>query len=196
MKQLWIVALAALVAVLGAPTIVADEGEGVEAELSGFEEVPAVSSTGQGEFKAEIGAAAIEFELSYEALEGTTTLAAHIHLGQKDVNGGIIAFLCGEEGGKPACTPTAGKFSGTITAADVLGPDAQGIAPGEFDEVVRAIRAGKVYANVHTDKHPGGEIRGQIDDDDDDDDQDCDKLTLSEVIEQYLSCVAHAPEHH
>jgi hypothetical protein len=46
MKQLWIVALAALVAVLGAPTIVADEGEGVEAELSGFEEVPAVSSTG------------------------------------------------------------------------------------------------------------------------------------------------------
>jgi hypothetical protein len=183
MKQLWIVALAALVAVLGAPTIVADEGEGVEAELSGFEEVPAVSSTGQGEFEAEIGAAAIEFELRYEALEGMTTLAAHIHLGQKDVNGGIIAFLCGG-GGKPACTPTAGTFSGTITAADVLGPDAQGIAPGEFDEVVRAIRAGKVYANVHTDKHPGGEIRGQIDDDDIDDDDDEDEDEEDEEEEE------------
>jgi len=24
------------------------------------------------------------------------------------------------------------------------------------------MRAGKTYANVHTDKHPGGEIRGQV----------------------------------
>lgn len=36
---------------------------------------------------------AIEYTLSYENLEGTTTAAAHIHLGQRDVNGGVIAFL-------------------------------------------------------------------------------------------------------
>jgi hypothetical protein len=46
----------------------------------------------------------------------------------------------------------------------VIGPDAQGIAPGEFAELVRAMRAGVTYANVHTTTHGGGEIRGQITD--------------------------------
>jgi hypothetical protein len=49
----------------------------------------------------------------------------------------------------------------------VIGPTGQGIAPGEFAELVRAIRAGATYANVHTDKHPTGEIRGHIQTDDD-----------------------------
>jgi hypothetical protein len=53
--------------------------------------------------------------------------------------------------------------SGTITSADVIGPAGQGIAPGEFDELVRALREGATYANVHTTLYPGGEIRGQID---------------------------------
>jgi hypothetical protein len=39
---------------------------------------------------------------------------------------------------------------------------AQGLEPGEFDELVDAIRAGVTYVNVHTTKFPGGEIRGQI----------------------------------
>ena len=53
---------------------------------------------------------------------------------------------------------------GTRTAADMFGgATAQGIAPGEFDELVRALRAGATYANVHTTGRPGGEIRGQLD---------------------------------
>jgi hypothetical protein len=40
----------------------------------------------------------------------------------------------------------------------------QGIPAGAFADVLRAIRAGKAYANVHTSTSPGGEIRGQIDD--------------------------------
>jgi len=99
--------------------------------------------------------------LSYENLEGTTTNAAHIHIGQESVNGGVVAFLCGG-GGKPACTATSGTFTGTIGVADVVAVSAQGISAGEWAEVVRAMRAGKIYANVHTDKHPGGEIRGQV----------------------------------
>ena len=41
-------------------------------------------------------------------------------------------------------------------------PFGQGIAPGEFAEFVRAIRAGVTYANVHSSMFPGGEIRTQI----------------------------------
>jgi hypothetical protein len=144
-----------------------DDHRRVRARLTGFNEVPAISSTGSGEFSAKIREDAVDWELSYENLEGTVTSAAHIHLGQKDVNGGVSVFFCGGAT-TPACTPGSGTFSGTFTAADVGGPAAQGIAAGEFSELVAAIRAGKTYVNVHTNKHPGGEIRGQVRGHDDD----------------------------
>jgi hypothetical protein len=52
--------------------------------------------------------------------------------------------------------------TGTITPADIGGPAGQGIAPGEFNEVLRALRSGNVYANIHTATYPSGEIRGQV----------------------------------
>jgi hypothetical protein len=36
------------------------------------------------------------------------------------------------------------------------------VGPEEWEEIVRAIRDGVVYANVHSSLHPGGEIRGQV----------------------------------
>jgi hypothetical protein len=59
--------------------------------------------------------------------------------------------------------------TGVITPANIIGPAAQGIAPSvdgveEFDELVDAIRSGVTYANVHSTKFPGGEIRGQVSD--------------------------------
>jgi hypothetical protein len=157
-----LVAGAAVVAMLGVPGLVA-AGETIHARLNGFEEVPAVSTTGGGEFRGKISkdGSSFDYELSYADLEGNSTLFAHIHLGQKDVNGGVSVFLCGG-GGKPACPAISGTVTGTVLASDVIGPAGQGIAPGEFDELLRAIRAGVTYANVHTDKHPGGEIRGQV----------------------------------
>ena len=53
-------------------------------------------------------------------------------------------------------------MSGTAKATDVIGPTPQGIAPGEFAKILDAIRNGVAYANVHTARFPGGEIRGQI----------------------------------
>lgn len=138
--------------------------------LSGFEEVPAVSTVAEGEFEAKISAdeSQIDYELSYSGLEGSVT-QAHIHFGQKDVNGGISVWLCGNASptvtppdGTPACPPSPATVTGSLTAANVVGPTSQGIAAGEFAELVRAIRAGKTYANVHSTKFPGGEIRSQI----------------------------------
>lgn len=160
------VAIAALgmLAVAGSASADKDKGrDSFRAKLKGFEEVPAISSTGRGELRLEIAddENSFEFDLTYEELEGTTTLASHIHLGQMGVNGGVSVFLCGG-GGRPPCTPTSGSFSGTVTALNVVGPAGQGIAAGEFAELLTALRAGKTYVNVHTDKHTGGEIRGQI----------------------------------
>ena len=103
------------------------------------------------------------YTLTYADLEGGSVLFAHIHFGARGVNGGVIAFLCGG-GGKPACPAAPATVTGTITAADIVGPAGQGIEAGSFDEAVRAIRAGAVYANVHTTRWGGGEIRGQVND--------------------------------
>jgi len=128
-----------------------------------------VSSVATGSLEATIddSASEIEFTLTFAELEAPV-LFAHIHFGQRSVNGGVAAFLCGG-GGKPVC-PQSGTVTGTIVPADVVGPAPQGIAAGEFGELVAAIRAGRTYANVHSTKFPGGEVRGQINDDNQRDD--------------------------
>jgi CHRD domain len=180
MKRSGIAAFAAgvaLLAMLGVSSSAsADENSGrnsLRAKLKGFAEVEAVSSTGTGQFRARIvDDESIEFVLTYQNLEGTTTTQAHVHLGNKSDKGGVSYFLCGG-GGKPPCPATSGTVAGTVVAADVIGPTAQGISAGEFAEVLRAMRAGVTYANVHTNKHPTGEIRGQLkprgDEDEDED---------------------------
>ncbi len=147
-----------------------DERHRVNATLSGFQETPStLSSPGSGRFTAKIDddAQTIDYKLSFEGLEAPA-FVAHIHLGARATTGGVSAFLCGG-GNKPACPPGGGTVTGTITPADIIGPAAQGIAPGQFAKVIRAIRNGAVYANVHSTLRPGGEIRGQLRADEDDD---------------------------
>lgn len=161
-------AIAILLAVAGVTVAGADDNDrDVRARLKGFEEVPAVSTVAPGRFDAEIDRSEqrIDYTLTFRDLEAPV-LFAHIHLGQRTANGGVSAFLCGG-GSKPPC-PQSGTVEGMIVPADVIGPTNQGIAAGEFDELVRAIRAGVTYANVHSEKFPGGEIRGQISGGDDD----------------------------
>jgi hypothetical protein len=132
----------------------------VSASLTGFQEVPAVSSTGHGTFSAEVESDRINYSLTYSGLEAAASVA-HIHFGQPSVAGGVVAFLCGG-GSAPVC-PASGTVTGTIASTNIIGPAEQGIAPGEFAEAVAAIRAGLAYVNVHSAKFPNGEIRGQID---------------------------------
>ena len=131
--------------------------------LTGYQEGAGVSTIASGSFEATIDedASTIDYTLSYSGLEAPV-LFAHIHFGNRFTSGGVSAFLCGG-GSKPAC-PQQGTVTGTVTAADVIGPTGQGIEPGAFAELVRAMRAGVTYTNVHSTKFPAGEIRGQIND--------------------------------
>jgi CHRD domain len=164
------VGVAALAAVAAAGTVaVAGGGDSIREELTGYEEDPLVlSTTGNGSFRARIDERQqeISYRLSYADLEGSI-LQAHIHLGGAAQSGGISVFLCSNLGngpaGTPLCPPAPDSVSGTLTPASVIGPAGQGIAAGEFAELVDAIRAGVTYANVHTSKYPGGEIRAQLD---------------------------------
>jgi hypothetical protein len=148
--------------------------------LEGFQEVPAISTTGTATFRARVNDddTSFDWELSYGGLEGTAAgmpLQAHIHFAQFSVNGGISVFLCTNLGNGPAgtqaCPAQPATITGTATAADVVGgAAAQGIEAGSFAELLAAIRAGKTYANIHTNRWPGGEIRGQLNNNGDDDD--------------------------
>jgi hypothetical protein len=142
----------------------ADNRSHIRTELRGYHEVPAVSTPAHGLFTARIQDNSIDYTLTYSNLQSSPTLFAHIHFGQPDVNGGVMVFLCGPAAAtdKGECPSTSGSVTGTIVPADVVGPAGQGITAGEFQEVIRAIRNGRAYVNVHTDAHPGGEIRGNI----------------------------------
>jgi CHRD domain len=153
-----------------APSLPArDRGEVFIVPLRSFEEVPAVSSNARGMLKARIdqSAGTITYELRYEGLQGDIR-QAHIHFGQRGVNGGVSVFLCktatnpDPTGLAPDCAASPAVVSGVLTSANVIGPAGQGIAATEFAELVRAIRSGVAYVNVHSSVFPGGEVRGQM----------------------------------
>lgn len=166
LKIAHVLAAILLLAMLSAPA----RAEVHQAKLIGFQEVPVVVTEGSGHFKMKIapGGESFKFELSYEGLEGTPVLQAHIHVGQKSVNGGIVIFLCTNLAPPagvpvpPACPEPSGTVEGERTAADVIAVATQSVSAADFAAVLKAIRNGKAYANVHTTVSPGGEIRGQI----------------------------------
>ena len=178
MRRSRLFAVAAVVGVAGftAAATAGDRGRDFETGMSGFEEVPSVSTTGGGQVDAAVNRAGTElrYTLRYRNLEGAVS-QSHIHFGEEHTNGGIVVFLCTNLGNGPVgrdvppCPPPPAEVEGVLTADDVSTAVAsapartQGIAEREFAELVRAMRAGATYANVHSDRWPGGEIRGQFD---------------------------------
>jgi hypothetical protein len=184
----WITVVAAgVLAAFAAPTVADhDEPQRVfRARLVSYNEVTSVSSPAFGTFYAIVNkeGTAFTYWLSYWDLQFPVS-QAHIHFGQHHQNGGISVWLCegtslapDNAGDVPSCQgPRSHQVTGTIVASEVIGPAAQGIAPGEFEELLAAMRAGAAYANIHSflagdptatppipnTGFPGGEIRGQI----------------------------------
>ena len=113
----------------------------------------------------------LHYAFTYEGLEGGKSLFAHVHFGQRSVNGGVSFFLCG--GGTQADRVherRAATVDGDVTPADVVsrrGRTAQGIEPGvvrrDHPRRCRQVRPTRTSTRR---RWPGGEIRGQINDKD------------------------------
>jgi len=178
MRRSRLIATAAVVGVAGftGAALAGGNGRDFATDLSGFEEVSSISTTGGGSVEAAVNRAGTEirYTLRYDHLEGTVQ-QSHIHFAQEGVNGPIVVFLCtnlnnGRAGVTPTCpTELPGEVTGVLTEDDVSTTPAsanaitQGIEAKAFAELVRAMRAGVTYANVHSTKWPAGEIRGQFD---------------------------------
>jgi hypothetical protein len=175
MRKVVLAALTMAVAlvVLGAQALTAgDNKTNFKADtLNGYQEAAGAGAaglssggTGELEMKLDEDAQVIEWELTYTGLSAAASVA-HIHFGNRSTSGGVSVFFCGG-GTKPAACPPGttdvAELSGTFVPSDVGGPAGQGIAAGEWDEFVAALRAGMMYANIHNSMFPGGEIRAQI----------------------------------
>ena len=90
-----------------------------------------------GRFTATLNGTTLRWRLTFTHLSGAAT-AAHIHMGVRGVSGPVMVPLCG-----PCTSPVTGSTSVTTNE-------------------INALKARKMYVNVHTNKNPNGEIRGQI----------------------------------
>lgn len=119
---------------LALPNTLVPAGSGnvktVEAELGGFRESPPISTPAQGHFRAEVHENFITYTLTYSGLRANGT-ASHIHFGQRNVNGDVVAFLCGG-GGKHALSRPRGHCRGNDCAWGHCRVDAPGDWCGRF----------------------------------------------------------------
>jgi len=80
--------------------------------------------------------------------------------------GGVMVYFCSNPASAPAgtqpCPATGGTVTGTLSAANVLGPTAQRVTAGDFQAIVNALESDTTYANIHATAFPLGEIRGEI----------------------------------
>lgn len=96
----------------------------------------------------------ILFRLAIQNINRVTQ--AHIHLGQRGVNGPVVAFLFGPS--KFGISVRRGVIRGSLRRSDLVGP----LNGKTIQDLVREFERGNAYVNVHTIQHPDGEIRGQV----------------------------------
>lgn len=138
------------------------------ARLSAASEVPPNDSRARGAAVFQLSADGTELHYRLIVANIDNVVAAHIHLAPEGQNGPVVAFLYGPAA--PGGGRTSGVLAtGTITAADLLGP----LAGQSFGALIDELEAGGGYVNVHTNDGEGatntgpgdiasGEIRGQI----------------------------------
>jgi subtilisin family serine protease len=116
--------------------------------MSGANEVPAVATANQGtaRFALDTDTSTLLYDITYQANTQAVVTGMHIHTGAAGVNGPISYTLYS---GTPI-TITAGTshdWNGAVT----------------LDAASKAnLAANKLYVNIHTVAHPGGEGRAQV----------------------------------
>ncbi len=112
-----------------------------DATLTGSEEVPpvATSARGQGEFQLNRSTNTLRWKVTYGGLSGPAT-GGHVHgPAAPGQNAGVLV-----------------PFTGDLNAQPIQGE--KQLTPQQ----VADLTAGRLYANIHSAAHPGGEIRGQL----------------------------------
>jgi hypothetical protein len=116
----------------------ASRGNSQNLTLSGAQEVPAVTTSASGS-----GWVMVNPDHSVAAkitVTGMTPTAAHIHMAAGGANGPVIVPFT-KQGDDTFVAPPGARLT---------------------DEQYEALKAGKLYVNVHSAKSPSGEVRAQL----------------------------------
>ncbi|MEL6923357.1 MAG: CHRD domain-containing protein, partial [Bacteroidota bacterium] len=119
--------------------VVLETDDSYRADLSGANEVPAVTGSGFGLATAHYTKVVNQLEINVlvDSLSGPIT-GAHLHLAQAGMNGDVVEDL----------------------SAFVRGN--QIVATVFPDSYAADLKAGNIYLNIHTEANPAGELRGQL----------------------------------
>lgn len=118
------------------------------------------AATGGAVFSLSEDGSELEYALLVSAIEDTNQ--AHIHLGPAGDTGPIAVWLYpGPDAEEPELQE--GRFDGILSTGTITDEHLTEEVEGQtVDALVREIENGNAYVNTHTEKHPGGEIRGQV----------------------------------
>ena len=178
-KMKWLVAAAVIAALAGTAPADADDKDrdrGLEckAKLLGANErpTPVVSNT-TGRASVEFNEDATRAAFKLSVFDGAKLTQAHIHCGDANTAGPIVAFLAGLFGNSTSQDVDGTWIAHATLTADSVIPRALGVCPpsavNTLADIARLARGGNAYVNAHTKAHPGGEIRGQLVCEEDDD---------------------------
>ena len=145
-------------AAFGLSACKADPQEKYVADLRASNEVPANSSTAVGQLVLLVSRDGSYAEYSVEASGLTGGIrGGHFHRAATGVNGPIVLSFFFNADGSENRNPNPGTTDLEINKAI-----ARTINKTQLDAILADLRAGNLYANVHTPQNPGGEIRGQL----------------------------------
>lgn len=122
-----------------------------KAHLSGDQEVLPVDTdaTGQTIFKLSKDRSMLSYKLIVANIENVA--AAHIHIGARGSNGGVVVTLYSGL--------IEGRTSGVLAEGTITDENISGLS---LEELYNFMLEEGAYVNVHTSQNRGGEIRGQI----------------------------------
>ena len=165
MNKLAIVTVSLLALLVLSSTAYGEEARSFEADLTGAQEVPAVTTETEGEITVRFNHERTEAKFRLIVEDGVAVTMAHFHCAPAGVNGPVVAFLFGNVPGGFDVDGRLAKF--TLTNANITAVAANcvptiGRQITNLADLAKAMQEGLIYANVHTIAHPGGEIRGQI----------------------------------
>lgn len=129
------------------------------AHLGGDPHDVETDASGEARFQVNEDGTEAHYEVIVENICNVTQ--AHIHLGDEGEDGPVVVWLYPEEGMEPERID--GRFSGTLAEGVIT--EAEFVGEWEntdFEDVVAIFEEKGAYVNVHTEDHPGGELRGQI----------------------------------
>ena len=153
-----VTALFVSIAAFGLTACDSDPQEKYVAELRSTNEVPATASSAVGRVVLLVSrdGSYAEYSVEQGGLTGGIR-GGHFHRGAAGVNGPVILSFFFNSDGSANNGPTPGT-----TDLEINKQIGRTITKAQLDIILADMRAGNLYANIHTPNFPGGEIRGQM----------------------------------